>query len=202
MLTTSINLVSPRIQPKKKAPAFFLVLGLLISGLLLVGSGLAYDPPPAIVSPSLMPSPSAQVEKIIEQPAVPVHIKIPTAPIDTDIEEADIIDGEWQTSATAAAHLSQTGRPGENQNIVIYGHNLRVIFGPLWATKIGDRITVTTADGKQYEYIVFNKTRVKPTSIEYVLPTDKEILTLYTCVGAFDSDRLILQASPSGSRDI
>jgi LPXTG-site transpeptidase (sortase) family protein len=128
---------------------------------------------------------------------IPTHVSIDAAKISLDIQEAAIENGVWQTSNTNATHLNTSMRPGEGGNIVIYGHNLRKIFGPLRVVKIGDKINIDTEDGKKYEYTVQNIETVSPKQIDKVLPTDHEVLTIYTCTGLLDSQRLVITAFPS-----
>jgi LPXTG-site transpeptidase (sortase) family protein len=45
-------------------------------------------------------------------------------------------------------------------------------------------------------YKIVSRSIVKPDAIEIALPTSIETLTLYTCVGLFDSQRLVLHAEP------
>ena len=144
---------------------------------------------------------SFQVSPIITattnvRPSEPSHIKINHNPIDLPITPAFIVDGIWETSQEAATHLATSARPGEGSNIIVYGHNLNRLFGPLTKVKIGDQVEITTIDGHQFLYQVQEIKQVKPSEIELVTPTDYEVLTLYTCVGFLDSQRLVIRAFP------
>lgn len=126
----------------------------------------------------------------------PTRITIDSANIDISIVEANIQEGIWQTSQTEVTHLSTSARPAENGNIVLYGHNMQHIFGNLPAVKMGDRVVLTTEEGQKYYYQVADITVVDPSQIQTVLPTQNEVLTVYTCTGFLDSKRLVLKAVP------
>src|SRR6266852_254846 len=127
---------------------------------------------------------------------LPKRINIASAGIDLPIEEGKIVGGVWQISNTTATHLINSQVPGQNGNIVIYGHNLRNIFGKLVDVKKGDIIDHFTNDGKKYEYKVSDISKVEPTDIGVVAPTNYQILTIYTCTSFLDSQRLVVKALP------
>jgi sortase (surface protein transpeptidase) len=55
------------------------------------------------------------------------------------------------------------------------------------------------AEGKTAKYIVSETKRVLPNAVEEVLPTDHEVVTVYTCTGFLDSQRFVVKALPSES---
>lgn len=128
------------------------------------------------------------------QSSNPVSISIPSIKINLSIEESAIIDGVWEISYDGASHLDKSADPGEGGNIVIYGHNKNLLFGPIRRLKEGDLIEITNEDGQKYNYKVTKSFVTTPEDIEYVLPKSEEILTLYTCTGLLDSKRHIVLA--------
>lgn len=128
--------------------------------------------------------------------AYPTKIGIKSLNLNLAITPAGIKDGIWQTSEKTATYLATSARPAEGGNVVIYGHNKNHLFAPLHSLKIGDVISLTTADGTAYEYKVDEIKTVDPANVEEVMPTQTEILTVYTCTGFFDSKRLVVKASP------
>jgi len=126
--------------------------------------------------------------------AVPTYIKSYPVGIDIDIKEARIEKGVWQTFENSVSHLDTSGRIGEGKNIVIYGHNKDNIFGPIRYMKEGSEIELRDENNNIFTYKVFKTDIVKPDNLEYVLPKDEEVLTLYTCIGFFDSERFIVVA--------
>ena len=126
--------------------------------------------------------------------SLPVYIKSYPIGIDIEIKEAEIVKGVWQVYPTSVSHLNSSGRIGEEKNIVIYGHNKDDVFGPIRYMKEGSEIELSDENGKKYIYKVVKTDIVKPDNLDYVLPKNEEILTLYTCVGFFDSERFIVVA--------
>jgi LPXTG-site transpeptidase (sortase) family protein len=194
--------VGGRFQRFQRIPAFFgrvignsafwlILLTLSLSLTICTGWYLLYRR--TVLSFAVTPTVSTTLAKRKE---LPKHIVIVSQKIDLNVVPATIQDGVWQVSRTDATYLSTSARPGEGGNVVIYGHNLTRIFGKLENMKNGDKISITTNDGSIHGYVVVKKFVVTPAQIEVVLPTDHEMLTLYTCTGLLDSRRLILQALP------
>lgn len=125
--------------------------------------------------------------------ALPTRIIIPSVSIDTPIKKALIIRGYWQVFADSAAWGDQSGIPGQIGNQVIFAHKRSGLFLPLKDVKVKDKIYVLT-DGKSYSYEVEEIKEVKPNQIEVIAPTTDETLTLYTCSGFGDIERLIIVA--------
>jgi LPXTG-site transpeptidase (sortase) family protein len=126
----------------------------------------------------------------------PVSITIENRAIDLPIIPATINDGIWPLDDHHALHLATSAYPGERGNIVMYGHNTMPVFGNLKRVAVGDSIKITTDTDVVHTYIVKEVLTVKPSDIEVVLPTDHEVLTVYTCIGWLDSQRLVLKAYP------
>lgn len=125
--------------------------------------------------------------------ALPTRIIIPSVAIDTPVKKALIIRGYWQVFVDSAAWGEQSGIPGQAGNQVIFAHKRSGLFLPLKDVKVKDKIYVLT-DEKSYSYEVREIKEVKPNQIEVVAPTLDETLTLYTCSGFGDIERLIIVA--------
>jgi len=125
----------------------------------------------------------------------PVQITVP-GKIQSAIETMPLVNNKWGVSNTKTAFLQQSARPGENGNIIVYGHNRASILGNLNQVHVNDVITVTTSDGSLHSYKVIKRAVTSPTQVELLQPTTMEVLTVYTCTGFLDSQRLIVQALP------
>jgi LPXTG-site transpeptidase (sortase) family protein len=127
----------------------------------------------------------------------PITISIPTIHLQQKITESGIIQGVWQTSDTNATHLNVSANPGQNGNIIIYGHNTYSIFGNLPQSHIGDPV-ILSADNSDhpFRYIIKQIRTVLPTDLSVISPTSTEVLTIYTCTGWFDSQRFVITAYP------
>jgi sortase A len=125
---------------------------------------------------------------------LPTQITIPSIGIDLPIELGSIQDGVWQISYTKPTFLDSSARPGTGGNVVIYGHNKKLIFGNLPYLSVGQKVTIKTVGGKTYTYEVYKKDFVRPDRVDLVSPTDREELTIFTCWGILDSYRAVIKA--------
>lgn len=126
----------------------------------------------------------------------PVNITIPDINLDLPVTEATITDGTWEISNIGGSHWDNSADPGQAGNIVIYGHNLNNLFGPIRWLEVGQEINLTNELGEVHKYKIAQTVTVDPSHVEYVQPTDTEILTIYTCIGFLDSQRFIIIAKP------
>lgn len=138
--------------------------------------------------------------KELPQPAInktgeiPVFIKSFPLGVNIKIKESNIQNGVWQIFPDAAGHLESSARIGEGGNIIIYGHNRNEVLGPIRWAKEGEKIELVDATGREYYYKVVKVEIVDPSNLTYILPTNEETLTVYTCIGFMDSKRLIIVA--------
>ena len=128
----------------------------------------------------------------------PIAVNIPRVFLNLPITEATVTDGTWEISPDGASHWDNSANPGEPGNIVIYGHNKTNLFGPIRWLNFGDEIILTDADGGEHVYQVTQILTVSPGQTEYIQPKQEETLTLYTCIGLFDSQRYLVIAKPAG----
>lgn len=104
--------------------------------------------------------------------------------------------GRWFVDQHQATYLDISAKPGQPDNIVIYGHNKPQIFGILSQLNQGDAVMLKTENQNIHRYVIISKMVVNPEDITIAYPTNSEMLTLYTCTGLFDSKRLVLKAIP------
>jgi LPXTG-site transpeptidase (sortase) family protein len=84
-----------------------------------------------------------------------------------------------------------SARPGQGENIVLWGHVLRFKSAPklpapfarLKELKKGAEIVLYTKDGASRTYVVSEQVKVKPDQVQYILPQGEERLTLVSCTG-------------------
>lgn len=130
-----------------------------------------------------------------ERNALPSQIFIPWR-VDTLINPGALENGKWSIDQDTATYLSQSARPGEGGNIVLYGHNTREILGNIRALVPGEKITITSQDGSTHDYEVEWTKEVSAEDVSAIQPTETEFLTLFTCSGFLDSQRFIVRAKP------
>lgn len=160
---------------------------------LLIGGALYLSYKKTVLSFQVIPVISAETQLHTN---IPTEVTIPSAQISVSIVETQITDGVWSIPPAQAGHLNASAFPGENSNMVLYAHNRRGLFANLHDVQRGHEVIVRTNRGQNFRYIVTEIMVVKPDEIDVVLPTQHEELTLYTCTGFFDSQRLVVKALP------
>jgi len=126
----------------------------------------------------------------------PIHIEIDNI-TNVPVVESGKEKGVWTISQTSANHFIQSAVPGENGNIIIYGHNLNSIFGYLMNIQTGAIVNIRQSDGSLHTYSVTDTQYVVPNQTALLAPTTHEVLTLYTCTGLLDSLRFVVRAVPA-----
>lgn len=119
--------------------------------------------------------------------------------VDTPIVDGIVEGNNWTLSEKEAVYITQSARPGEKGNVIIYGHNTRNVLGNIRALKGREIITLTMSDGSTRNYQVKEMKEIKPEVISDIQPTDYEVLTLYTCSGFADKNRFVVRAIPIDS---
>lgn len=130
-----------------------------------------------------------------ERAAEPTHIFIQWR-VDTPIAEGVIQDGKWTVHEKEATFLASSARPGEKGNSILYGHNKREILGNIRVLVPGEKILITTSDGAEHWYAVEKTQQVAADNLEWLQPTEDEVLTIYTCAGFLDRERFVVRAVP------
>jgi sortase A len=111
--------------------------------------------------------------------------------------------GDKDKLAAGALHLDDTGFPWEaGSNVYIAGHRLGyprtkswLVFWNLNKLKRGNKVVLEDAEGRRYEYEIFDREIVGPrnTSVMKTIK-GKSIVTLQTCTLPDYKDRLIVRA--------
>jgi len=127
-------------------------------------------------------------------PLFPIRVTIPNLGIDLPIVASEIKNGVWQTTSVGVSYLLTSSRPGEAGNSIYYGHNWPRLLGKLRNIQIGQKIYIYSSSGKIITYVVNKISRVSPAKIEIFTPSLPYQLTIYTCIGLADSQRLVVTA--------
>jgi LPXTG-site transpeptidase (sortase) family protein len=147
----------------------------------------------ALVSDALLiPDTATGIEATGGLPAT--GIRLARLGIDLPLVEGDGLVGPDD----AAAHYPGTAWPGEGSNTVIYAHAREGAFLDLWNVRTGDLVEVTMADGDIVEHRVSEiRPMVAFDDLDLLAATDKEILTLQTCLTYDDTaPRFVVIAEP------
>jgi LPXTG-site transpeptidase (sortase) family protein len=160
-------------------------------------------------TPGPAPTPSSQFPPGSESPIT--RIIIDKAKIDAPIVEKGVDEqGVMQApdNATDVAWYDFSAHPGTGSNAVFaahvdYIHVGEAVFWNLKDLEPGDLIRVQLADGTEYKYSVDFKQQFDAATApvnDIVGPTPREMVTLITCGGTFDSSshqydkRLVVRA--------
>lgn len=133
----------------------------------------------------------------------PERIIIPTIGVDAKVVALGVRTNargelEWETAAFAVGHHAGSANPGEGGNIVLSGHissvNEGAVFKRLPELRPGHGVILMTAS-QSYLYQVESTRVVLPQEVSVMDPTDREQVTLITCVpdGVY-THRLIVAA--------
>jgi sortase A len=111
---------------------------------------------------------------------------------------AKVVEGENDRALLRGAwRMPQTSTPNKGSNTVITGHRFRFLppnnttFYLLDKLENGDKIAVVW-EGKEYYYRVIETKVVTPDQTEVINPTEKPILTLFTCTPLFTSQKRLV----------
>ncbi|KKQ96680.1 MAG: hypothetical protein A3C27_03015 [Candidatus Levybacteria bacterium RIFCSPHIGHO2_02_FULL_39_36] len=124
----------------------------------------------------------------------PVSISIPSVKIKALVEQGGIVNREWILSDKKALYLPTSGRIGEGYNTIFYAHNRENLFGNLKKVKKDDLVLIKNQTGKDFTYKVYFVASIDPRDIKKLYSEEKDIITLFTCDGWFDQERLLVRA--------
>lgn len=124
----------------------------------------------------------------------PIRIIIPTVNIDLPVQTAKIAYNTWEVSSTTASFGQGSAVPGTLGNTVIFAHALPGLFGTLPQVAVGDQIHVFTATD-WFAYQVTEVLVVSPNDTQVIKHHNATELTLFTCIGRYDSHRLVVKAT-------
>ncbi len=180
---------------------FFLFFYLLNFSAYWTRLKFSVDPPKttALVIPTPVPNQP--------KPDYSPEIKIAKIGLDAPVITNIAIDQVIPTLVNGVVQLQGSATPGQNGNVVIFGHSsdypwstghYKNIFALLDKLVVGDQIVIPFHD-QEFSYTVTGSKVVKPTDLSVLNKTDGPTLTLITCypVGTA-TNRLIITATLSG----
>ena len=130
---------------------------------------------------------------IINPLSLPVRVVIPKLSIDLPVQASPVVSGFWTVYPNTASYGIGSGTPGQNGNVVIFAHAKYGQFDKLKSISVGSRIYINTSE-KSFVYVVTNISRVSPNNTDSIQDSNEKILTLYTCEGENDRQRLVVRA--------
>jgi LPXTG-site transpeptidase (sortase) family protein len=136
----------------------------------------------------------SEAPKNIQTGQDPRLIVIPKASIEVNVIQGGIVGREWILSDKNALYLPSSGRIGEGYNTIIYAHNREGLFKDLKKLKKEDLILVKDNKENIATYKIYSVENIDPKDIDKLYSKEKDILTLFTCDGWFDRERLLVRA--------
>lgn len=199
MSQTDPDFSTQKIQPKnsngQQKTLNFLAIIQLLFGLILILAGASLLVANALHKVNLSAKPTNQTAISPQEIATkPAKIYIPKLERVLYVSDGYLDNNRWTVSETGVSYYSNSARPGEIGNSVIYGHNRRDILGGLWRVQDGDTIYVIMDSGDFVKYQVFEKKEIQPTQVEILNQTADSRLTVYTCSGFLDQTRFVVVA--------
>lgn len=146
----------------------------------------------AVVEPGAAPGEPVGVAQRprFSEGRLPTRLVIPSAEIDTDVEEVGIVlEGDtpqWETSWRAAGHLITSSLPGQPGNVVFTGHvsvadpRNAAVFATLDRARPGDLVEVH-AGAAVYRYRITEVLVVEPAATWVLRSQPLPMVTLITC---------------------
>lgn len=144
------------------------------------------------IKPSVTSSPQPKGQP--QEYFFPVQILIPKVKIDLSVSSAKAEGENWEISEKGVSYLLGSGIPGQKGNVVIFGHNKNSLFGPIRWLEKDDEIRIINRKNEEFVYRVIEIKKVSPKQVDILAPTEESILTIYTCSGFLDKERLTLKA--------
>ena len=123
----------------------------------------------------------------------PDTIIIPSAQISLPIYPATIHGVKWDQTTKGVSYLQSSPLPGRAGNSILYGHNWQNLLGHLHNVKPGQKIFVRYGSTTLAFTITYTGV-VTDHDISILAPTKDTRLTIYTCTGFLDRQRLVVTA--------
>ena len=172
------------------------------------------EEPPVLV-PEIAPPTPVPVLSEAALPSQPVRLVIPAIGLDSQPVAVGLDEkGVPIVPKHDVAWYNLSSVPGQNSNVVFWGHVLRwkdapeitAPFARVHELQPGAAIIVFTADGQERHYQVTQQIQARPEEVEYIDPTPGERVTLVSCIGdkvMVDGEltkefRLVTVAEPTG----
>ena len=134
-------------------------------------------------------------ESTVQKGVKPKRIETSNLSINTAVRVGGFINDKWILTNDSAFFVNTSGKLGEEHNTVIYAHNKPNLFQNLSKLEVGSVIIVTGGDNNKWKFTVTEKFVITPKEVEKLKTQVPNSLTLFTCNGLFDSERLVVRAA-------
>jgi sortase (surface protein transpeptidase) len=147
------------------------------------------EPPTATPEPPTATAQPASPRAVIGEP---VRMAIPAINLDRELKPRGLDANRIPIVLPHdAVWYNLSARPGQGENIVLWGHVLRfrnqpdipAPFARLKELTPGASLTLFSADGTAHQYTVIEQVWATPDQVEYILPQGRELVTMVSCIG-------------------
>lgn len=138
---------------------------------------------------------STKITTSASVPSQPVAIKIKSINVSLPVFKAKLKGNVWDMTDQGVSYLESTPLPGQKGNSVFYGHDFPALLGNLHNIKIGDTVQIEQSSGKTLDFKVTKIAVVAASDLDIIKNTSDRRLTIYTCTGFLDWQRLVVIAS-------
>lgn len=126
---------------------------------------------------------------------VPKEIFIPSKGLTVLLTagEYSTVVNAWNVSGTHAHFATLSALPNDHGgNTVIYGHNSKDIFAPIFSLNTDDLVEIRTIENITFVYKMRDTSRVRPKEVSVMDTSSFPQLTLITCEGLWNEYRRIV----------
>lgn len=124
----------------------------------------------------------------------PVRLRIIELNLDLPLVPATYKNGYWESTNHGASYLLNSPSPGTKGNSIIYGHNWNNLLGPLHNAQVGYTVEIILSDNTRSQFKIDALGIVSPDNTEILKSSDDTRITIYTCTGFLDRQRLVVAA--------
>ena len=125
----------------------------------------------------------------------PVRLAISSVAIDLPVFSQTLVDGVWTVPENGVGYLQGSGRLTDlSGNVVLFGHHRPGLLAALDQAKAGETIRLTDESGVEFVYQITGVLVVSPQTVAILAPTRTATLTIFTCSGWQDQQRLVVRA--------
>jgi LPXTG-site transpeptidase (sortase) family protein len=128
----------------------------------------------------------------------PAWVSVRNREITAEVAAGGYEDGKWILDGNYVLYLPTSGKLGQGGNTVIYAHNREKLFGNLKNVSIGDVVMLGDKHGNIYNFKVYSMEYIKPYEVDKINTGKSNTVTLFTCDGWFDQERLVVKAKAIG----
>jgi len=130
----------------------------------------------------------------LDENKIPTGIAIEGINVWLPVYPAKVNNSEWETTYKGVSYIVGSAIPGNIGNAIFYGHNWPNILGSLSSIKVGDTVEVIFSNNSKKSFTVTTIQEVTPDAVAVLDQTNDKRITIYTCIGFFDSNRLVITA--------